>query len=675
MTMQRILLFGLLILTLLWGGRANAYCGDGSIESGNGEQCDDGNFTHRDGCDSYCKWEDITPPTLISTSIPSGAKGIPTNTNMITVIFSEAIDPLSITASTVSLQESGEPLEIELILGSDERTLTLHLKELLVSGASHALRIRSVSDKNGNSLSEESITVFEAAVHVDQTPPFVVADPPAGKYGFAQQISLIAYLGEEEQGPGFRDENVRLYFTVDDSYPTESSTLYTGPFIIEQDAKLRFFGIDGSGNKSQVFTQAYRFACEEQPNAKRMNAFPVCRILECERGFLLQNNTCVTKMGLESDYREKAFTAPLFSSFAPIVVSSKSAIHITSQHKGMIRRPIVFKNLKAGTEVHFEKDTKITDESGRAFEGYLVTPVTRFTKDFPVNFGTSFKAILEFTSPDSRRLQFNKPFQVVVPMGDRFDPEKEVSVLVLIPGTQEYQKFAVTDVRVDPGERMIRFSAVKTDIFFVSQPGENFTRAEFIDMENHWAKNYAEALYRKGIVKGRSKAVFAPDEPLTRAEFTKIALEAIGAPTDPTELVEDAPFPDVPLYAWYVGYIKKAKELELIHGYPDGSFKPEAPINRAEAVKILMGAFEFDLSAITDFQRQSLPPDVDPNAWYAPSINLVIKEGLLQGIRTPNGTILNDFAPGRAITRGEMAQLAIKAIELNETKKQETEIR
>ena len=173
--------------------------------------------------------------------------------------------------------------------------------------------------------------------------------------------------------------------------------------------------------------------------------------------------------------------------------------------------------------------------------------------------------------------------------------------------------------------------------------------------------------YRKGIIKGRSKGIYAPEEVLTRAEFTKIALNAIGDDVNPLENVEDAPFYDVPLYAWYVPYLKRSKELGLIKGYPDGSFKPDKPILRAEAVKILLNAFKFNTTGYkTSKFAQGKYRDILFDQWYYPYANFVIKNNLLDGIRNRAGNIISVFGPGRPIKRGEMAKFAIKAIEFKE---------
>jgi hypothetical protein len=223
---------------------------------------------------------------------------------------------------------------------------------------------------------------------------------------------------------------------------------------------------------------------------------------------------------------------------------------------------------------------------------------------------------------------------------------------------------------VDLYKKEVTITAAETGIFFVAQTGKNFNRSIFTDMDNHWARNYVEALYRKGIVKGRSRGIFAPNEPLTRAEFLKIALKAIEAETESADEIEDTPFRDVALYSWYLPYVKKAKELELVKGYATGMFKPEQFINRAEAVKILISAFDFDLSRRQEGSREVTAEgnynDVEGTAWYYPYINFAIQNRLMDGIRLRNNKEIDSFGPGRAITRGEMAKLAIKTMELNE---------
>ncbi|QQR83015.1 S-layer homology domain-containing protein [Candidatus Peregrinibacteria bacterium] len=128
----------------------------------------------------------------------------------------------------------------------------------------------------------------------------------------------------------------------------------------------------------------------------------------------------------------------------------------------------------------------------------------------------------------------------------------------------------------------------------------------FQDSKDHWAKNYIELLNRKGIVKGKGPTTYAPDDLLTRAEFTKIALKAIDVDVEPLDEINQVPFPDVTLDDWFLPYVKKSKELGLVKGYDDGEFKPNQPINRVEAIKILMEAFHLDMTE--EVSLRDLPP-------------------------------------------------------------------
>ncbi|MFH1012738.1 MAG: chitobiase/beta-hexosaminidase C-terminal domain-containing protein, partial [Candidatus Peregrinibacteria bacterium] len=380
----------------------HAYCGNGALEATQGEQCDDGNFVDRDGCNSYCALEDIDPPSITSVSIAEGASDIPTNTAIITINFSEPVDPASVISNNISVRHADRSLAATFTISQDQTEITLHLQEELVSNGSHAIRINNIRDPLGNTMKEVFIRTFTAATYIDRTAPYVVAKPPAGEYNFSQNVSLVAYLSEAETGLDDRDESVTVYYTLDGSYPTTASPVYPDSLIIEKHATLQFFGIDGSGNRSRVFTQVYRFACAARPNAERVSPYPICSIQECKRGFNLISGTCATQelnagSTVADAYKDNAFTAPLLPSDVPVTVSTKPAIYISPYHKGNIYRPIIFINVTRGSKVFFEKDTFITDSTGKAFAGYLVTPVNRYNKEFPTNFGYSFKSIVEFS--------------------------------------------------------------------------------------------------------------------------------------------------------------------------------------------------------------------------------------------------------------------------------------
>ncbi|MBN2096225.1 S-layer homology domain-containing protein [Candidatus Peregrinibacteria bacterium] len=671
-SVRRFSFIGSLLLIALFfaPALALAYCGDGALEEARGEQCDDGNIIDRDGCSAYCEVEDMEPPVIESISIPNEATDISTITSAVTVVFSEPLDPGTVNLFNIRLEHIAESMDISLDLRDDHKTLIININEELFSEDRHAIRIKYIKDVPGNQMAEEFISVFDTAVAIDRTPPNVVVTPPGGTYHFAQSVELKPYIGSYTNSDEFLDETAIIYYTLNDLNITEKSNIYKTPISIREGTTLRYFSVDGKGNQTPVYTERYSLTCPEFENAKEVvDKYPECKVLECNQGFILKGNVCVVRMGGEDpdDYKTNAVTAPLLSSSTPMTITSKPAIYLSKEHHGMINRPIIFKDPIRGTVIQFERDTKITWLDGKPFYGYIKHPTNLYTKDFPINFGYTFRSIFEFTDAEGNDLHFFPPYRITIPYTDAFDPEDGATVLTYNPETETYTEYDKNLYSVDLIKKTVTVTADNTDIFFIAQTGKNFNKAVFTDTVDHWSRNYVEALYRLGIVKGKSKGIYAPDEYLTRAEFAKIVLKAIGAETENPEAIEDKPFRDVHLYAWYLPYVKKAKQLGLISGYSGGLFKPEQFINRAEAIKMILTAFEFDLNhrpVSESVANQRRYTDLKTGQWYFPYVDFAIQNGIMQGFQKNRN--LYSFGPDKFITRGEMAKLAVKTIELKE---------
>ena len=80
-----------------------------------------------------------------------------------------------------------------------------------------------------------------------------------------------------------------------------------------------------------------------------------------------------------------------------------------------------------------------------------------------------------------------------------------------------------------------------------------------------------------------------PDREITRAEALKMLLVTVGAEIDMDTTTP--PFDDVSSEAWYLPYIAYAKENNIVNGYSDGSFAPNASLTRAEAAKLIAMTF------------------------------------------------------------------------------------
>ena len=98
--------------------------------------------------------------------------------------------------------------------------------------------------------------------------------------------------------------------------------------------------------------------------------------------------------------------------------------------------------------------------------------------------------------------------------------------------------------------------------------------------KSHWAANYIGYMQQFGIIVGYQDGTFRPDAPVTRAEFAAIAsrFEKLTAGTKS--------FTDVPSTHWAAKYINFAATRGWVGGYPDGTFRPENQITRAEVAAV-----------------------------------------------------------------------------------------
>jgi hypothetical protein len=93
----------------------------------------------------------------------------------------------------------------------------------------------------------------------------------------------------------------------------------------------------------------------------------------------------------------------------------------------------------------------------------------------------------------------------------------------------------------------------------------------------------------------------------------------------------------------------------IISGYPDGTYRPNNPINRAEFMKIIVGAKYGTSQSMLNNYYSNCFNDVPDNQWYTPYICLGRAQGIVSGY--PNG----DFGPGQNINVVEAFKIILKA--------------
>ena len=123
-----------------------------------------------------------------------------------------------------------------------------------------------------------------------------------------------------------------------------------------------------------------------------------------------------------------------------------------------------------------------------------------------------------------------------------------------------------------------------------------------------WAEDAINELAAAGVVTGYPDGTFRPDNTVTRAEFVTMLMRLIGQEGG------EAPFEDVRGH-WAEKYIAKAAEYGYVGGYPDGTFRPDANITRAEAFRIMVSVFGFETDG-----TNSRFADVKKTHWLFPYI-------------------------------------------------------
>jgi amidase len=177
----------------------------------------------------------------------------------------------------------------------------------------------------------------------------------------------------------------------------------------------------------------------------------------------------------------------------------------------------------------------------------------------------------------------------------------------------------------------------------------NKDEVSFKDLQNHWSKDYVMTLHKHDAVSGYADNTFGPDNYVTRAELVKIVLHAFDIAVD--DSIELKPFKDVYMDKWYAAYIAKAKELDIVGGFSDGTFRPDEKITRAAAMKILALAADVNLASATntsvDFK------DVNQNDWYVEYLKYMVSNEIIGGYAD------NTVKPAANITRAELSKIAV----------------
>lgn len=106
---------------------------------------------------------------------------------------------------------------------------------------------------------------------------------------------------------------------------------------------------------------------------------------------------------------------------------------------------------------------------------------------------------------------------------------------------------------------------------------------------NHWAAEQMDILSDKGVIVGYPDGTFRPDENVTRAEFASMAIKALGQ--EHTSVAQPVNFTDITEDFWAYDAIQKSVFFDLISCPPSGEpFRPDDTVTRAESITVAVNA-------------------------------------------------------------------------------------
>ncbi|MFB9277104.1 polysaccharide lyase family 8 super-sandwich domain-containing protein [Cohnella cellulosilytica] len=182
------------------------------------------------------------------------------------------------------------------------------------------------------------------------------------------------------------------------------------------------------------------------------------------------------------------------------------------------------------------------------------------------------------------------------------------------------------------------------------QPAEEAEEAsELPDVAGHWAEQAVRLAAQRGFVGGYPDGLFKPDAPVTRAAFSVMLAQALGLESDSS----GPAFTDgEEIGAWAKEAVAAAARAGIVTGYGDGSFRPDARLTRAELAVMIARALKAEFAAEGTAPR--FADEADIPGWARGAAAAVRDRGIVQG---RSG---NRFAPNAAATRAEAVVMLLR---------------
>lgn len=189
----------------------------------------------------------------------------------------------------------------------------------------------------------------------------------------------------------------------------------------------------------------------------------------------------------------------------------------------------------------------------------------------------------------------------------------------------------------------------------VKIPEKTFPKKIFADTASHPNASAIEELTERGIINGKTEALFEPDATMTRAEFSAVIVRALSLTSSGEKLFDDVSEND-----WYFDYVSAASTRQIVNGISEKEFNPLGTVTKEEAAVMVARSAKL-LGANTEIYepRDILAQFTDytlAGNWAWEGLAFCCEYGVLS-------TDEAELKPKKEITRAEIAQMIFNMIQ------------
>lgn len=170
---------------------------------------------------------------------------------------------------------------------------------------------------------------------------------------------------------------------------------------------------------------------------------------------------------------------------------------------------------------------------------------------------------------------------------------------------------------------------------------------------DYWAQVFIRELAKKDIIKGFPDGSFRPNAPVTRAQFAAMLSQAMNKPA----IRGNTKFTDVASTYWANNAIQKSYTLGFVSGYPDNTFRPDLNIPRVQILVALANGLNYNPAQPVDSTLQKYSDAATIPNYARNSVAAATENRMV--VNYPNVRLLN---PNQTATRAEVAALIYQAL-------------